>query len=307
MLQPSQERATFSFDDIVFQFWHQKVLNLVIAGVIIVLTILWLHWVDREYTARMVISPSVDSGSSSGGGLTRGIERYFRIGGVDLSGSGGADPHEHYLQLLHSSELAELLQANHKFLQRLYPTLWDPGSDTWIKPKGFTAGIKAFVKNALAMPEWSPPSEEYLANILKKRIEVKPIRNTSFTEIVGYHPNPKIALELLTLSHRNLDDMLRQKTKARVMGQIEYIKSKLETVRITEHRDALSELLIEQERKMMMISIGLPFAANLVERPFVASAPSFPNAKLSILVGLLFSLVLCVTVAVIRVFQRPAL
>ena len=300
--QPVQARTVFSFDDVMVQLWRQKVLNFVVVAMVGLLTIVWLHWVDREYAARMVVSPSEDTGSSGSGGSSKGFSDLVTWSGIDLSTGSQANPHEHYLQLLHSLELAELLQTNHGFLQHLYPTLWNKSRGDWTKPSGFVANIKVLIKRTLAMPKWSPPSEEDLANILKKRIDVKPIRNSSFTEIVAVHSNSQTALKLLTAIHMELDALLRQKAKGRVTGQIRYIKSKLETVRVVEHRKALTQLLVEQERKMMMISIDQPFAAKLVERPFAASKPSFPNTAVSILVGLLFGVAICIAVAMKRIF-----
>ena len=61
-----------------------------------------------------------------------------------------------------------------------------------------------------------------------------------------------------------------------------YIESKLATVTVAELRLSLVELLSNQEKRMMMIKVDLPFAARIIQPPVASEDPTFPKPFLAL-------------------------
>src|SRR5207248_5127935 len=86
----------------------------------------------------------------------------------------------------------------------------------------------------------------------------------------------------------------------RTAQNIAYLTKVLVTTTIAEHRIAIAQALSDQEKSAMLARSDSPFAAELFERPWVSSLPSYPRPFQSLVTSGIFGLLLGAVAAVIQ-------
>ena len=121
------------------------------------------------------------------------------------------------------------------------------------------------------------PSPENLSLILQKEIKIEPIGATSSRKITYRHPDPKFAVQLLLLLRKVDDQIIRTSIKSETENKIEWLKSEFQKTLNPDHRNALVQLLMSEERRKMLLSLETPYAVNVVEEASVSPKPVIPN------------------------------
>lgn len=123
-----------------------------------------------------------------------------------------------------------------------------------------------------------------LAKYIKKRIKIDPIRATTMRRLSYDHPNKAFGVYFLHHVHRVTDSLIREKDRKEAGERIAYLKDAIEATRNPEHRRALTTLLLEQERKLMLVSIDAPYAASIIEPPISSNRATWPSVPFVIAV-----------------------
>ena len=113
------------------------------------------------------------------------------------------------------------------------------------------------------------------------------------------HKDPVFEMQFLTWIHKESDELVRGDALERASRQIAYIGERLRTYSITEYRQALVQLLSEQEKQMMMIQVDLPFAARIINPPTVSDVPTSPQPFLALALAVTGGLFLGVSLALL--------
>ncbi len=120
-------------------------------------------------------------------------------------------------------------------------------------------------------------STEDISAYLTKEIVIKPVGDTPLRVIELEHPNAGLAQQLLLKLHETADQLLRQEMMMRTQNRLDYLKQTIAKTANPEHRQALTTLLMEQERLSMMIRMDRYFAATLVEPPYIYPRAVWPR------------------------------
>ncbi|MCB1680475.1 MAG: hypothetical protein H6858_05215 [Rhodospirillales bacterium] len=140
------------------------------------------------------------------------------------------------------------------------------------------------VKAALAMDRpfefmpveqrWTP---EKLSRYLSRFVRMEPVGNTPLRKLVYLHPNRTLASYILERLHQITDTLIRQNIRLETQERIEYLQDALSRTVNPDHRRALADLLMEQERVKMLVSIDQPYAASVVEPASSGIRPDWPD------------------------------
>ncbi len=122
---------------------------------------------------------------------------------------------------------------------------------------------------------------------LSRHIHVDPVGVTSSRRISYEHPDPKFAAQILKHLHRIADTTIRHKALAETQERITWLQRELAQASNPEHREALAQLLMVQERRRMLASMDQPYAAEMVEPPVVSARPVWPARSLVLLASIL--------------------
>lgn len=124
---------------------------------------------------------------------------------------------------------------------------------------------------------WTP---ERLAEYIDQRVQFAPVGETALRAMRYEHPDPVFAVEFLKRIAALSDGLIRHTVRNDVNERIDYLQMEFAKNLNPDHRRALTDLLMEQERLRMMVSIDQPYAAAIVESAYASSAPRWPDAML---------------------------
>lgn len=120
-------------------------------------------------------------------------------------------------------------------------------------------------------------SPEELSEYLAKKIKIDTIGATSNRRIIYHHPDPAFAAKLLTILRKADDQIIRTSVKTETETKIDWLKSELTKTLNPDHRKAIAQLLLSEERRRMLLSLETPYAVNVVEEASSLPKPVIPN------------------------------
>jgi len=236
-----------------------------------------LHAFKPQSIAKMIVLPvggggGGDSGEKSGGG---GI--LASISSLALGGSSGPGNFDLLLYEMSSLQLARILQEKYGLMQKVYSGSWSEETKQWIVPKNDSSEyIKSFDRY-LNVPVWTPPTIENLAEFVKGKLKVEQIRSSAYQEIRFVDHDPEFALWMLNTVFKEALGMVRDRQRNQQKIRRELIQRRLSETPISEFKSALVEMLAREIRSELLISDKLPFAAEVIEIPFISTEKTTPD------------------------------
>jgi hypothetical protein len=235
----------------------------------LLLGLLFLMSSPPTYTATMLVAPpSVSQVQTQGLGSL----------GDMLGGTGAPESFKLYLQMIVSQGAADRMEHDHHVMQKVFGAQWDAQNNRW-RPR---TGLKAWISDALHViigrpPAPDAPSREDLQGFLQGSLRVDtPVVGASVRTISFSSADPNLAPQFLLWAHDAADHLVRESTRQRAVDMISYLRDRLPSVSNTDEHYALTNLLVEQERTLMLLSNGIDYSAMIVDPPVVPEKP-FPS------------------------------
>lgn len=130
----------------------------------------------------------------------------------------------------------------------------------------------------------TPWTARRMADYLQRRVKLESAGISSARRLVYSHPDPQFAEYLLGAVHHIGDGLIRKSVREEAKARVDYLTGALAQTSNPEHRRALTALLMEQERVLMLVSIDQPYAAAMIEPPSSRLRPDWPDRPLTFLV-----------------------
>jgi uncharacterized protein involved in exopolysaccharide biosynthesis len=124
---------------------------------------------------------------------------------------------------------------------------------------------------------WRP---ENLAEYISRRVQFVPVGETPLRILRYSHRDAKFAAAFLQRLHAITDGVIRHSVRTEVNERIGYLQQEMQRSMNPEHRRAMTDLLMEQERLRMLVSIDQPYAALVIEPAFSSSKALWPDKML---------------------------
>lgn len=118
---------------------------------------------------------------------------------------------------------------------------------------------------------------EDLAHYLDDHITIETLGATSSRKITYRHPDPEFAVKLLTMIRKADDQIIRTSMKTETETKIDWLKSEFQKTLNPDHKRALAQLLMSEERRRMLLSLDTPYAVSVVEEASASSQAAVPN------------------------------
>ncbi|NQV56195.1 MAG: hypothetical protein HQ503_10090 [Rhodospirillales bacterium] len=260
--------------DYVVFLWRAKLWIFAGAVTAFLFAILLIRSVNQVYTAEVAIAPSGETSRDSS--VTK-LSQLATSAGRKSSSARELSPFDKFLETISSVELARTLEEKHKVSVKLFPESWDSDKKIWRMPGSFSAKINGFLKVAVGQKAWLPPGTVALADYLKREIRVKMTENPD-VKVLSYQSGDqkfvKHFLGLVLIENDQLSRLLREK---HLDSKIEYLTRKMKEVTGDEYRDALIQLLVEEEKERMLLESGDYFAIDVIRPISVSNEPTFPR------------------------------
>ena len=118
---------------------------------------------------------------------------------------------------------------------------------------------------------------ENLSEYLKKRVRLEPVSGTPLRRMIYLHPDKKFAVDMVKRIHRITDEMIRARILVETNQRIDYLNASLGKTTNPDHKRSLANLLMEQERLKMMVSLDQPYAASIIEPAYSSVRARWPD------------------------------
>ena len=214
--------------------------------------ILLILFLKPQYEATMIVAPpSHDSRTDS---FVEGVFVYAPD--VEARIPTGSPEFIRFEQSLRGAAVANLIfKMDHMVDKISEDSLW----------RGVTTTIK---------------SPQDLSLYLTNHIQIETMGATSSRKVTYRHPDPEFAAKLLVMIRKADDQIIRTSVKTETETKIDWLKTEFAKTLNPDHRQAMSQLLMSEERRRMLLSLETPYAVNVVEEAASTPRPVVPNRPL---------------------------
>jgi hypothetical protein len=259
---------SFSVADIVkraVRGWLFGLIGLVL-GLVFGIYSIWAT--PPTYTVTIGVLPvdsagDVSIGSESGGALSA------LAGLVGMSG-GPVPKFTRFVSSLYATNVAVIMDKKNDMVCRTFNC--DLKTHKWLKHDDFRTQAQRVVADIAHLPDPDAPrTARDLASYTKAKVDMTSDRTTHVLTLSMDSRDPKAAVYFLTTLVKATNDFIRQEDRSVIQPYVEYINGKLATNDLNvAQRDALSSLLLDQERRLMLTSVDVPYAASIQDGPNVS-------------------------------------
>ena len=269
------------------------------------LTVVALHIVTPRYTASMVVGPTGRSGPTAMGSRAPALAP---AAGRGIAEQGSSEElvsdFSRYLALLTSVPVAEQLLTDQTLMHRLFEDAWDNEAQRWRPPTGLGSTLVRGLRWLAGYEVWSPPDAVELSRHLKKYLAIEPVSGGPLRRLVYRHEDRDFALRLLNRVHGVTEAHLRAEAERRLRAEMVHVNGQLAGIANLDRSRLLSGMVAEQEETLIMLEVGLPYAADQLEPPAAPLLADWPNPVPMIPAGTLAGLGLGLFVLVARYGYR---
>jgi hypothetical protein len=237
-----------------------------------------LWFMAPVYRASLQVSPVQSSGTDISSRLG-GLSSLASMAGVNLPQSQGGDLYRLYLAGIYSRSTADELAKRTDIMTRLYASEWDAASRSWHEPEpGLVGNAIWLTKTVLGLRiyPWQAPDGARLHDYITRRVALDQDPKKPVATITFNNADPQFAVTFVGALHRAVDDQLRERSIIRSQQYIKYLSDRLPAVTNSEHREALADILSNQEKMLMMTSAAGAYAAEPFGPPSVGDRPISP-------------------------------
>ncbi len=246
-------KAEPTLGDLVIEVWRARVFVLCGLGVGFLLALAFMFSALPHYRAVMILSPASPMGAVS-------ARVTADRNGAEAYGDSRVDDGALFTRfeaMYKGASVAALLLHNEVILEGLERD-------------------RAFIFSEGEL-EWNAAKlSEYIA----RRVVVDPVGETDLRQFYYDHVDPKFAAIFVQQIHEVTDGLIRYSMRRDVNERIEYLHEALGGVNNPEHRRGLTDLLMEQERLKMLVSINQAYAASVVEPSIARERAIWPSRGL---------------------------
>lgn len=214
---------------------------------------------------------------STGGDINIGGDTGGALGalaGLIGIGGGPVPKFTRFVASLYSSGVAKIMDRDHDMVCLTFGAC-DPKTHTWRKGTGFNAWMARVQASIAHLPDPdSPRTAVDLANYTENNVTLTSDRTTHVLTLTMESRDPKSAVVFLRNLVQSTNDYIKQEDRGNIQPYVDYINRKLATNLNVAQHDALSSLLLEQERRLMLTSVNVPYAASIQDGPNVSTSNS---------------------------------
>lgn len=268
----------------IYLILRERLTFIIVFGVLFLIgSVIHLHRATPIYSVSLEVYPVQERASSH----LSNLSEFASLAGLSPLGSGDEAMFLLFIDGLKSQVAAEAIVRQPELMHKIFAGEWSPITQSWSKPTSVRREVVNAVKRLLGIPvfPWGPPGVGDVTDYLGGAIQVIENRGSSSIVIVINVADPQLGEQVLTTVIKAVDDFLKQRELDRAKSYIEFLSRELNGVTVTEYRNAIVEVLSDQEKLRMMASSDLPFVAQPFHAPTVSLRPVSPNAPLILLIG----------------------
>jgi hypothetical protein len=248
-----------------------------------------------RYSVSLGLLPTESAGSDIGDSGALGA-----LAGLVGINSGPVPKFTRFISSFYTTGVAQLMDRKFDLICQTFGNC-DRRTHSWIKSEGFDAWWNRKIAEMAHLPDPDRPRTAYdLAQYTKSQVQFSSDKNTHIVTMSMEGRDPKFAAMYITALVQAANDYIKEQDRSVIQQYVSYLNEKLITNTNVTQRDALGTLLLEQERRLMLSSVNVPYAAYIQDGPNVAESntplktltvDSFLGAILGAVLGVLLSFI----------------
>lgn len=259
---------------------------------------LWLA--ERKFSVRYTLQPVANDDSTPTFG---GLGGLASLAGVSLP-TGGSSDFKTFQALLQSEETASALMENADLIRRIYTTEWSDEDQQFVAPErsmlGLLGGALKLVLTGESRSAYVPPNAARLSVYLNEAFSKSEDRDTGFLRLSTETPDPSLLVDVITAATLTTDKLIRDRFVERGQETVEFYQRKIGSARSREHREALAQLIVQEEQKLMLASIGGNFVVKPLTAPSISLEPTSPKPALILALAIMLGIFAGAAIVLVR-------
>lgn len=277
--------------ELILKFWRGKLYILFCSVFFIFFGSLYLQYAEKKYTVEYKLKPVGEAEQSIS---LSGLGGIASLAGIQLPNSSTND-FKIFKELISSVEVSEKIFANKELIKIIFHEEWNPNLNSFSEsPK---SKIMFYVNNFITILTgnndviYVPPNARRLADYIIEEIKIDEDNETGFLKISAETSKPDMLLSLIINLSDLSDEIMRQRYIDFAEEPLSFYKEKLRTARSREHREALAELISNEEQKLMFASRNRYFTAEPYINPTISLDPTSPNPMMVLFLALILGII----------------
>lgn len=279
--------------EVFFILWGGKIYIILFTILSVFFASLYLQSAKRLYSIEYNLKPVADTSSAPALG---GLGGLASMAGIQLP-SGSSKDFKIFQELITSLEVSQMIFEDKKIIRQVFRSEWDERINNYSKPpksrfKIFLSDVKKLLTGNIEI-NYMPPNPRRLAILINENIKISEEIKSGFLKITSETSQPELILSLIIKATEASDKLMRQRYINFAIEPLSFYKEKLRTARSREHREALAELIGQEEQKLMFASRGKYFIAEPYIDPKISLYPTSPRPVftlgISLILGFIFS------------------
>lgn len=221
-----------------------------------------------RYTARVSIAPA-DSDSTAGG--IGGSGAAGLVAGLTGTKNTLALPiFTQFISSISSVGVAKELSRRHNLLCRLYAGECDPVTRRWQREIGAREWFNGVLARLGGIPDPNGPRTDIdLAIYIRDAIVPETNKTNSLVTLSFTHSKPDFAAQFLSAVVSTTNDHIRAQNRETQRRYVAYLAMNAAKAANVEQRQAIDTLLLQEERRLMLTEVDIPYAAKILDGPTV--------------------------------------
>jgi len=236
-----------------------------VLGLVFGVFSIWMTPPTYNVSIGLLPTDSANDIDVGGGGSTLSA-----LAGLIGMGGGPVPKFNRFVASLNSTSVAKIMDRKYDMICRTYLGACDLKTHQWKKQTGFDVWMERVMSQIAHLPDPdSPRTAKDLANYTEANVVITSDRITHVLMLSMESRDPKFATFYLQALVQATNDFIRQEDRSTIQPYVDYLNKKLSTSLNVAQRDALSNILLDQERRLMLSSVSVPYAASIQDGPNV--------------------------------------
>lgn len=294
--------SEIDFAQIFSALWKKKLLVVLITLFSAIGSVAYSLSLPDIFTSKALLSPSNQSESMAS--LMGSYSTLAGIAGINLSAESGNKTQEAIARMRSIDFFEDFVYPNIKLEDLMAVKEWRSKDNILIYDKNiFNNKTNKWVRE-VNLPKKTIPSTQEAFKVFNEAFSVIDNKTTGFVTISVDHQSPFVAKDWTEIVVKNINESMRAIDKLEASKSIEFLNEQAKLTKLTEIKEAISQLLESQIQTLMLASVSDGYVFNTINSPIISEFKSSPNRPLICILGTFFGFIISVLLSLFLHFYH---
>jgi hypothetical protein len=299
--EKTMQNEEINFGELWHTIWAGKLTIIGVTIVFAVASVLFALSKPNIYKASVILTPASSEGGSGGlAALAGQFGGLASMAGINL-GSGDSDKTKLALEIIKSRSFLERFIANHNLLVPIMAaTNWDLSTDSLVLDDDIYDQVNQKWLREVEAPKTAKPSLWEAYREFSEFLFIDYDKKASTIVIDIEYLSPTLAQQWLEWLIADLNSFMSKQEFDEAQASINYLNKKLKSIEISTMESVFYQLIEEQTKNMMLISVKPEYVLKTIDPPQVPEEKEKPQRGLIAVLGTMLGGMLSVFFVLIR-------